>query len=94
VPGCLIEVRPVGMFEMRDEKGRDVKVLAVPLADPHMAGYHVLEDVPPHTLREIDHFFTVYKELEGKETETGGWFGRDVALQAIMDAIRSYQPPG
>jgi inorganic pyrophosphatase len=94
VPGCLIEVRPVGMFEMRDEKGRDVKVLAVPLADPHMAGYHELEDVPPHTLREIDHFFTVYKELEGKETETGGWFGRDVALQAIRDAIRSYQPPG
>jgi inorganic pyrophosphatase len=90
VPGCLIEVRPVGMFEMRDEKGRDVKVLAVPFADPHMEGYHDLEDVPAHMLREIDHFFAVYKELEGKETQTGGWHGRAAALEAIRDAIESY----
>jgi inorganic pyrophosphatase len=67
-----------------------VKVLAVPLADPNMEGYHELEDVPPHTLREIDHFFAVYKELEGKETETGGWHGRAAALQAIRESIVSY----
>jgi inorganic pyrophosphatase len=90
VPGCLIEVRPLGMFEMRDEKGRDVKVLGVPLADPYMQDYHDLEDVPTHTLREIDHFFAVYKELEGKETETGGWQGRDAAFQAIRAAIDAY----
>jgi inorganic pyrophosphatase len=90
VPGCLIEVRPVGMFEMRDEKGRDVKVLAVPIRDPYMQDYHELDDVPRHTLREIDHFFAVYKELEEKETETGGWHGRDAARQVILEAIASY----
>jgi inorganic pyrophosphatase len=90
VPGCLIEVRPLGMFEMRDEKGRDVKVLAVPFADPFMQGYEELEDVPRHTLREIDHFFAVYKELEGKETETGGWHGRSAAFAAIRAAIDAY----
>lgn len=94
VPGCLIEVRPVGMFEMRDEKGRDVKVLGVPLHDPYMTGYEELGDVPSHTLREIDHFFAVYKELEGKETETGGWHGREAAHRAIEDAIRLYRETG
>lgn len=90
VPGCMIEVRPLGMFQMRDEKGIDHKVLAVPLSDPFMDGYHDLDDVPPHTLREIDHFFAVYKELEGKETVTGGWAGRAEACEAIDDSIRRY----
>jgi inorganic pyrophosphatase len=80
----------VGMFEMRDEKGRDVKILAVPFDDPYMRDYHKLEDVPAHTLREIDHFFAVYKELEGKETETGGWFGREAANTVIRAAIAEY----
>lgn len=90
-PGCLIEVRPIGMFQMRDEKGIDHKVLAVPLSDPFMDEYHELDDVPPHTLREIDHFFAVYKELEGKETVTNGWSGRDEAIAAVEDSVRRYR---
>lgn len=90
VPLCLIEVRPLGMFEMRDEKGRDNKVLCVPLSDPFVAGYHHLEDVPPHTLREIEHFFEIYKELEGKRTDTGGWHERAETVAAIEDSIRRY----
>ena len=89
-PGCLIEVRPLGMFQMRDEKGIDEKILAVPVSDPFMDGYHELGHVPPHTLREIDHFFAVYKELEGKETHTGGWQDRDAAIGAVQAAIRRY----
>jgi inorganic pyrophosphatase len=91
VPGCLMEVRPLGMFQMRDEKGIDHKILAVPLPDPFMEEYRDLDDVPPHTLREIDHFFAVYKELEEKETVTGGWKGREAALATIRDAIRRYE---
>ncbi len=93
-PGCLMEVRPLGMFEMRDEKGRDNKVLAVPVSDPFMEEYHDLDDVSPHTLREIDHFFAVYKELEGKETTTGGWHGREAAYVAIRRAIQRYEEEG
>jgi len=55
-PGCLIPVRPIGVFEMRDEKGLDEKVLAVPLKDPLYDGYHDLDDVPPHFLREVEHW--------------------------------------
>lgn len=94
VPGCLVEVRPLGMFRMRDEKGIDHKILAVPLSDPFMEEYHELDDVPPHTLREIDHFFAVYKELENKETVTGGWSGRAEAVTAIEESIQRYQDEG
>jgi inorganic pyrophosphatase len=94
VPGCLIEVRPLGMFQMRDEKGTDHKILAVPLSDPFMEEYTELEHIPPHTLREIDHFFAVYKELEGKETVTGGWDGREDAIRAINDSIQRYRDAG
>jgi inorganic pyrophosphatase len=90
VPGCLIEVRPLGMFEMEDEKGRDVKVLAVPVADPYMQDYRSIDDVPRHTLREIEHFFAVYKELEGKKTEAEGWMGQEAAFKAIREAIAAY----
>lgn len=90
VPGCVMEVRPLGMFEMRDEKGRDEKVLCVPMADPYMVEYHQLEDVPPHTLREIEHFFEIYKELEGKHTDTGGWKGLEETTASIEGAIRRY----
>ena len=90
MPGCLIQVRPLGMFQMRDEKGIDHKVLAVPVSDPFMDGYSSIDDVPPHRLREIDHFFAVYKELEGKETVTGGWSSREWAIETIKDAIKRY----
>ncbi len=93
-PGCLMDVRPLGMFEMQDEKGRDNKVLAVPVSDPFMEEYHDLDDVPAHTLREIDHFFAVYKELEGKETTTGGWHGCEAAFHAIRSAIQRYDRDG
>ncbi|MFW6205751.1 MAG: inorganic diphosphatase [Gemmatimonadota bacterium] len=91
VPGCLMEVRPLGMFMMRDEKGLDHKILAVPVSDPFMEELHDLADVPSHTLREIDHFFAVYKELEGKETVTGGWHGREDALRVVEESIQRYR---
>ena len=93
-PGCLMEVRPLGMFQMRDEKGVDEKILAVPVSDPFMEGYANLDEVPPHTLREIDHFFAVYKELEGKETQPGGWQDRAAAYGAIEAAMRRYRDGG
>ncbi|MGK7313304.1 MAG: inorganic diphosphatase [Candidatus Longimicrobiales bacterium M2_2A_002] len=90
VPGCLIEVRPLGMFLMKDEKGMDHKILAVPVSDPFMDELNDLDDVPPHTLREIDHFFAVYKELEGKETVTGGWHGHAETVEVVEAAMRRY----
>lgn len=86
-PGCVVPVRPVGMLIMRDEKGEDEKVIAVPTGDPRFKEVRGLEDLPSHLLREIEHFFKVYKDLEGKRTEVDGWQGVDEAW-AIIKAAR------
>ncbi len=85
-PGCLIDVKPVGVFKMRDEKGPDEKILCVPITDPLWNHTEKLADVPPHLLKEIEHFFTVYKDLESKKVEVDGWEDRDVALRLIKES--------
>src|SRR5690606_10023610 len=83
--------RPIGVFEMWDEKGPDEKILAVPISDPQWNWVKDLSDVPPHLLREITHFFQVYKDLEDKKTRVGGWKDREVAWQVIADAKDRYR---
>jgi inorganic pyrophosphatase len=89
--GCLVECRPVGLFHLVDHGQADEKVLAVPLADPYSAERHELHDVPKHFLREIEHFFRVYKDLEGKHTETRGFEGADAARKAIVRSVEKYR---
>ena len=84
--GCLIEVRPVGVFNLIDKGENDEKILAVPVADPWTEEILDLGDLPAHTLREIEHFFLVYKELEGariRQQESRG-FGDAAAARAII----------
>ena len=85
-PGCHIEVRAVGMFVMRDEKGVDEKVLCVPLRDPAWSHVQELSDLRQTLLAEIEHFFSVYKDLEDHATETDGFRDRDEALATIEQA--------
>jgi len=87
-PGCVVAARPLGVLMMEDEKGNDEKILAVPTTDPSFETYHNLSDVPPHFLREMDHFFRVYKELEGKNVASIGWKDRWEAEQIILDSIK------
>src|SRR5262245_34287463 len=89
-PGCLIVVRPIGVFEMSDDKGHDEKILAVPVRDPLYDEYQKLADVPKHYLREVEHFFAIYKELEGVQTKIIGWEDRSVARKLILDACAQY----
>lgn len=76
-PGCLIAARPLGVLMMRDDKGPDEKILSVAAADPRFEGIDHLSDLPSHILKEIVHFFDIYKDLEDKETNVLGW--QDVA---------------
>ncbi len=92
-PGTLLEARPIGFLEMSDEKGRDQKVLAVSIGDPRYQEYMSLKDVTSHRLREIEHFFDVYKELEGKETVVEGWHDVEDAKAIIMDGIEAFRKP-
>jgi inorganic pyrophosphatase len=90
-PGCRIHVRPVGVFRMIDEKGEDEKVLCVPLRDPMWSQVHDLDGLPQPLLDEIEHFFQVYKDLEGHVVSTGGFADRASAIRVIQDARRRFR---
>lgn len=90
-PGCIIEAKPVGLFKMWDEKGPDEKILCVPLNDPFWNHIQQLSDVPPHLLKEVEHFFTIYKDLEKKKTGVEGWHDRKSALRIIEEAEVRYR---
>jgi len=85
-PGCLIEAKPIGAFKMWDEKGSDEKVLCVPIHDPVWNYLESLNDVPPHLLKEIEHFFSIYKDLEEKKTGIEGWVGSEETLRIIAES--------
>jgi len=90
-PGCFIEAKPVGLFKMWDEKGPDEKILCVPTKDPFWNHINGLSDVPPHLLKEIEHFFKIYKELEKKKTGVEGWHDLEDALRIIEESRERFQ---
>jgi len=90
-PGCIIAAKPIGMFKMVDEKGPDQKIICVPVSDPNWNHLNDLEDMPPHLLKEIEHFFAVYKELESKKVGILGWGNRTDALRTIEQAYLRYK---
>lgn len=86
-PGCLVEARPVAVLDMVDKGELDEKILAVSAQSPKFAGVRRKEDLPEHTLHEVEHFFTVYKQLEHKKTEIRGWDKRERAYEVIRECI-------
>lgn len=88
--GCVIEVRPVGILNMVDAEEGDQKVLAVPTRNPRYDQIHTMDQIFSHVRREIEHFFTIYKELEGRVTRMEGWGGPREARKAIMDSRARY----
>lgn len=89
-PGCLIESRVVGVLIMSDDKGQDEKLLAVPTNDPRFKDVVSLNDIPEHKLKEIAHFFQVYKDLENKKTEIEGWKDAAFAEKLYADCVERY----
>jgi inorganic pyrophosphatase len=85
-PGCVIPVKPIALFKMEDDKGIDDKILCVPLDDPAWNTLNVLEDLPEQLRDEIEHFFSVYKDLEQKTVRVDGWYSREDALTEIEAA--------
>ena len=85
-PGCHVIARPIGVLDMRDEKGPDQKILAVPVGDPRYAGIQDLYDIGQHWLREIENFFQTYKALEDKWTDVIGWEDAAAAQEVIRQA--------
>lgn len=89
-PGCLIEVKTIGVFHMEDEKGPDQKLICVPMHDPVWNKMNVLSDLNPHLLHEIEHFFQVYKDLEKKKVDVKGWGTKEEAIQTYENCVARF----
>ena len=90
-PGCLIDVKPIALFRMEDDKGIDDKVLAVPLSDPQWNTLETLDDLSQQLQDEIAHFFSIYKDLEQKKVKVDGWYSREDALGEIEESRRRFR---
>ena len=89
-PGCLVDVRPLGVLRMRDRGEPDDKVLAVALRDPYYEETFDIADIPRHVLTEVQYFFSTYKDLEGKRVQIEGWGKSEEAMKVIAKSIAAY----
>jgi inorganic pyrophosphatase len=91
-PGVIVEARPIGVFNMTDDGGGDAKVLCVP-ADPRFDHIQEVSDVSEFLIKEIEHFFTRYKDLEpGKWVKAEGWGDRAAAEAELEASIKRFVP--
>jgi inorganic pyrophosphatase len=89
-PGCVIKARPIGVLYMVDQDEEDEKILCVPVNDPRFDGVQDMSGIKAHLLKEIEHFFQTYKQLEKKAVKTMGWGGAEEARKIIREAITRY----
>lgn len=85
-PGCVMIVRPIGVLRMIDQGREDEKVLAVGVSNPVLRDVHDYQELYPHLVLEIEHFFTVYKELEAKTTSIIGWQDAARAREVVSES--------
>jgi inorganic pyrophosphatase len=90
-PGCVIPVKVIALFRMRDDKGVDDKVVCVPEHDPNWNHVQKLEDLGEPLRDEISHFFSIYKQPEGIAVKVDGWFPREQAIEIIKEAKQRYK---
>ncbi len=90
-PMCVMEVKPIGVFHMADEMGNDEKIICVPVSDPIWNTLNDLSDVNPHQVKEIEHFFQVYKDLEKKKVDVGGWGTAEKAYDIVNKCVDRYE---
>jgi inorganic pyrophosphatase len=95
-PAAVISVRPVGVLVMEDNAGEDEKIIAVPSAHitQRYEGINNFKDLPDITLRQIEHFFAHYKDLEpGKWVKIIRWGDAAEARQMILDGMARAKKP-
>ncbi len=89
-PGVLLRARAIGVMRMRDDKGEDDKIIAVHVDDPEYSGYHSIDDLPPHRMRELQRFFIDYKALEDKPVSVDKPLGPEEAKKVLREAVDLY----
>jgi inorganic pyrophosphatase len=91
LPMTLVQCFPIGVIQMVDNGSSDEKIIAIPFSDPTYSDYQSIDDLPRHVFSEMEHFFTVYKQLENKQTSVNPVMGRRQAVEIIASAMARYQ---
>lgn len=91
LPMTLVRCYAIGAIIMTDSGSNDEKIIAIPFGDPAYNGYKDISDLPEHILKEMAHFFTVYKNLENKETAVDAIIGSDEVNAIIEKSIKAYK---
>ncbi len=89
-PMTLVRAYPIGVISMIDNGRNDEKIIAIPYNDPNYNHYTDIDQLPAHVFEEMRHFFTVYKNLENKETAVNEVSGRETAIEVVRTAIDNY----
>ena len=89
-PLSLVRCYPIGVITMLDQGRLDEKIIAIPFEDPSYNSYHDVSELPAHLFTEISHFFSVYKNLEGKETVVDELRDREAAREVIQKCLDAY----
>ena len=89
-PLVLVQCYPIGVITMLDNGKNDEKIIAIPFEDPTYNAYRGIEALPSHLFEEMRHFFSVYKQLEGKETAVNEVMGQKQAVEVIKQCIKTY----
>ena len=90
-PMTLVQVYPIGCMRMIDGGKEDDKIIAIPFSDPTYRDVKSIDELPAHIFDEMMHFFSVYKQLENKQTAVKELFGPNEAKEIIRDCIDLYQ---
>jgi len=89
-PGIMVKVREVAVMHMVDGGEGDEKIIAVPVEDPRFNDIKDIKDVNPHTIKEIEHFFLTYKNLQNKKVVINGWGDAKKATEIFHQSIKNY----
>ncbi len=91
VPLTLVKCYPIGVIKMIDSGRLDEKIIAIPFSDPYYNVYNSIYELPRHVFDEMCHFFTVYKQLENKDTAVDNLGDREEAMEIIRSTLDRYR---
>jgi len=91
LPMSLVKVYPIGVITMDDNGSTDEKIIAIPFTDPNYNTYKSIKDLPNHIFDEMQHFFSVYKQLEGKNTDVNKAMDKSEAVEIIKKSMDNYK---
>ena len=91
IPMSLVKCYPIGVIIMNDNGSMDEKIIAIPTTDPNYNTYKSIHDLPKHVFDEMRHFFSVYKQLENKETSVSVEHDREEAIKIIYQSMEEYK---